>query len=79
MENNETMDNLQISKVDLLSIRLKKVGRTQNWLAKELDVNKSYVSQFFNNLGYSYLSDRIETRIAREERRIKERKEKQAA
>jgi hypothetical protein len=75
MENSKTLDNVQIDNIDLLSLRLRKIHRTQNWLAKELGVNKSYVSQLFNKLGYFHLYERAETRISREERKIKERNE----
>lgn len=79
MENNESPNNLQVETKDLLYIRLKKIHRTQTWLSKQLGVNQSYISQFFAGLGYADLEERIEKRIAREERVIKERKEKQAA
>jgi hypothetical protein len=77
MENNETQNNFQMQTRDFQLMRLKKIHRTQTWLAKQLNVNIAYISLYFNGIAYSELEERIEKRIAREERIIKERIEKQ--
>lgn len=77
MENNQTQNNFQPNVRDLQLLRLKKIHRTQTWLSKQINENSAYVSQYFSGVGHFDLEDKIERRISREERIIKERIEKQ--
>lgn len=74
MKNNENANNFQLTLRDRHLLRLKKIGRTQDWLADELNVNRSYISQYFiYGSRENELTSRIEKRISREERRLLKR------
>lgn len=77
MENNQTQNNFQPNVRDIQLMRLKKIHRTQTWLSKQINENPAYVSQYFSGVGHFDLEEKIERRISREERIIKERIEKQ--
>lgn len=68
MEITKERNDFQLSQREIQLIRLKKIRKTQGWLAKELGLNDATVSLYFKQQAFPELTDRVEKRITREER-----------